>query len=251
METGRRNPRGPRQGGRGSPVSEQLTAELVAVCLASAHSYGVSRGRALGALTLAGPGAYRAPLARKLFQDTYWLGELANGWVQDRRYVERGKHPRVLPIAGPAPSFTALSRRYFGSRRVQDVIALALETGVIERSDDKVALRNPCVMLTGRPELLLARAVLCVQGLLATVENNGLKAAQRASLSPDRLACSVVTKARFEGFADHMRPRLYELAENGNRWLAKYAVRDRGARASRETRKDGHLMGVHAYVFSD
>ena len=238
-------PRHERSGyGEESSVAERLAVELLEVCLDSAGSYGARRQRVLAALQSAERGTRRASLARRLFHDTHWLGELANCWARDPMYVEEAGHPLPLRVNGPAPSFSALVRRYFQSRKVADILQLALSTGVICRTArGRVALRDPCVMLTGQPELLLARAVLCVRGLLAATANNG----RGAALSPDRLACSVVDKGQFESFAALMRPRVYELVETGNRYLSEYAVREQPGEAG----GGRSLVGVHAYVFSD
>lgn len=231
--------------GGNSSIAERLAVELLEVCLDSAGTYGAKRERVLAALQPAHRSrTARATLARRLFHDTHWLGELANGWARDPAYVDDSGHPLPLRVNGPAPSFSALVRRYFHSRKVQEILQLALSTGVIVRPDrNRVALRDPCVMLTGQPLLLLARAVLCVRGLLAATANNG----RAESLSPDRLACSVVTTREFEKFANFMRPKVYDLVETGNRWLSQYAVRDQPQQVGRGR----SLMGVHAYVFSD
>jgi hypothetical protein len=102
-------------------------------------------------------------------------------------------------------------------------------------------------MLTGHPALLLARAILCVRGLLQATERNAFSAKTRDGLSPDRLALSYVPKESFGEFGAFMRPQLHNVADQGNRWLSEHTVRDR----PRDSGHNARLMGVHAYVFSD
>ncbi|MGH8254605.1 MAG: DUF6502 family protein [Steroidobacteraceae bacterium] len=226
----------------------RLGAELVGVCLAAVRPYGVDSAQVLRSPLTVKASTGRATFARKLFHDTYWLGELATEWTENPDYVDASGRPRVLAVYGQGATFAALVRRYFGARRLQPILKLALRTGVVEQvGSHKVAHVNACVMLTGQSTLLLARAVLCVRGLLSATQSNGLGVSKTTQLSPDRLACSFVPRESFGQFAGLMRPQLHNLVDQGNRWLSDHTVRDRPRDA--EDRKG--LMGVHAYVFRD
>ena len=229
-------------------ASERLATELIGVCLAALRAYGVDSAGVLRSRAPLMPAAARATFARRLFHDTFWLGELATEWTENPLYMDQSGRPRVLAIDGEGATFAALVRKYFGPRRLRSVLELAQRTRVIERiGEDRVAQLNACVMLTGQPLLLLARAILCVRGLLAATQSNARGAAKPSELSPDRLACSYVPKESFEEFAGFMRPQLHNVMDQGNRWLSEHTVRDR----PRETDNKRGLMGVHAYVFSD
>ena len=227
---------------------QRLGSELIGVCLAALQPYGVDGAAVLKSVAATRAAAAQAPFARGLFRDTFWLGELATEWTESRSYVDQQGKPKVLPIQGEEPSFEALVQKYFGPGRVPQILELASRTLVIERVEGgRVAQVNACVMLNGQPLLLLARAILCVRGLLAATQSNAVGAEKPSGMSPDRLACSYVPKDAFGEFAALMREQIHGLVDQGNRWLSEHTVRDRPAEADRK----GGVMGVHAYVFSD
>ena len=233
---------------RAESLEEVLANELLQVFMAAIRSYGVDARRVLKSQLAAKSFHDRTPVAKKLMHDVHWLGELATEWAENPHYVDEAGRARVLAIEGKGESFASLADKYFSDRRLKQIVELALRTRVIARvGRDRVAQLNTCVMLTGNPILLLARAVLCVRWLLAATESNGLRAGKKSKLSPDRLAFNFVSKERFEEFANAMRPQLFNVVDTGNRWMGKHTVRDRPRAGSGKA----ELMGVHAYVFHD
>jgi len=190
----------------------------------------------------------RTPVAEHLFSDLNSLGELANEWAENSAYIDTSGRPRIISITGKGATFASLVRKYFGARRLNEIVRLACSTRVIEKlGSNKVAQLNAGVMLTGKPILLLARAILSVRWLLATAENNGREASGNVNFWPERLACGVVSDKRFSEFAGMMRPQIANLADMSNRWLAKHAVTGTRGSQSHKTK----FVGLHAYVFRD
>ena len=248
MRTGTRSRKSRSLHGSGCAIQELLSNELVEVCLVAMRAYGLDVMKILRSQLTRSAQRGRAPIARKIFRDAYWLSELATEWTENPKFVDATGRPQVIPIHGTNTSFAALTRKYFGRRKLSEVLDLAFRTRVIERvGSDKVAQRNACVMLTGNPILLLARAVLCVRWLLKVTESNGIHAAVRSGLLPERMAFSVIPDKRSAQFANVMRPQLSNAIEMGNRWLSKYTVRNR----AKDIDRKGGLVGIHAYVFRD
>jgi hypothetical protein len=227
-------------------VEECLATEMLSVCLMGLRSFGVDAEKTLKSQRSIRSLNGQVPVARKIFQDSLSLGELATEWMENAHYVDQSGRPSVLPIRGKGATFSTLVQKYFGKRRLDEILDFAMRTRVIERvGSDKVAQVNAVVMLTGDPLLVLARTVLSVRWLLDVARRNGLRASDQSELVPERLACSLIPRARSAEFADLMRPYLYNMTERTNRWLAKYTVRDRRREG------DTELVGVHTYVFRD
>ena len=233
----------------GEPSVEELLAqELLSVCLAALNSYGVDAAKVLESQRSVRSLSTQAPTARKIFHDMHRLGELTTEWTENPHYVDHSGRPKVLPIDGKGASFATLVRKYFGVRRLPEILALAYRTRVLEQvGPDRVAQLNATVMSTGNPVPLLARTVLSVRWLLNVAERNGLRSSDKAQLVPERMACSVVAKEHFAEFSDLMRPQLSNLVDMGNRWLTKCTVKAGPKGIGRRAR----LIGVHAYVFRD
>lgn len=229
-------------------VSDQLAIEFFAVSCAMLANLGVDIGRTLQAKSIYKVSTARAPQARELFHKALWLGELANEWSENSAFLDKSGRPAILPLEGRTASFAALCRKYFPSTSVEHVLALGAKTGMVERvASDKVALVNVCLMLNGQRDLMLARAVLCVRGLLGGMVRSAKAKSLGPELWPDRMACGYVRKERFNAFASAMRPQLHNAVEQGNRWLAGHTVRESRPHPARKSA----LMGVHAYVFND
>lgn len=227
---------------------EQLGTELLGVCVAALQSYGVQGARILKIDRSKIIAAKRPRLAARLLHDAFSLGELAEDWSENPCYIDESGRPKVLPLRGRGSTFSELVLKHFGRRDTQRILELALRTRVVERvPPDKVAQINACVMLTGHSTLLLARAILCIRGLLEVVRRNSAINAKRSDLSPDRMATAYVRREDFEEFATLMRPQLSNLTDQGNRWLAAHMVRDR----PRPSDRDVAFIGVHAYVFQE
>jgi hypothetical protein len=226
-----------------------MAKELMHLCAKAMHPYGVDPSGLLKSSQRAEilRGA-RTLTARKLFEDTFWLSELATEWTENRAYVDTSGHPRVLRIRGKAPSFAALVKKYFGARSVTEIVQLARETHVIEYAGEgKVAQINACVMLTGNPVLLLSRAILCVRWLLSVAERNGLHARSSADSLPERMACRFIPESKIKEYVALMRPQILSVADSANRYLSKHTVR----RQPRRRRGRMALVGLHVYVFRD
>jgi hypothetical protein len=208
---------------------------------------GIDGEKLLGTPAIGHAATAEAPFARQLLHDTLRLGDLAVEWAENSAFLDSSGKPAILSLDGRGATFSSLCRKYFGDQPVQSIVSLGIETKMLERVDtDKVALVSSCLMLTGQSTLMLARAVLCVRGLLEGMVNNA-KAGASAVLWPDRLACSYVKRADFDKFAAAMRPQLHDVVDQGNRWLSEHTVQN--ASAARDDRLA--LMGVHAYVFTD
>lgn len=227
---------------------EQLGTELLGVCVAALQCYGVQGARILKTDPSKILAAKRPRLAARLLHDTFSLGKVVEDWSENPRYIDESGRPRVLPLRGRGSTFSALVAKHFGRRDTQRVLELALRTRVVERvGPDKVAQINACVMLTGHPTLLLARAVLSIRGFLEVIRRNSATNAKRSALSPERMATAYVRREDFEEFAALMRPQLSNLTDQGNRWLTAHMVRDR----PRASDRDVAFTGVHAYVFQE
>jgi len=228
--------------------AEQLSTELLSVAASCLSFFGVESAKVLASDAIHAPATARAPLSTQLFHDALWLGELALEWSESSEYLDAAGHPKILAIQGQRCSFSSLVRKYFEGGRTAQILELGIRTRVVERvGEDRVALINACVMLTGQPALMLARAVICVRGLLEGMVRNATDTKPDALRWPDRMACSYVPKESFRAFADAMRPQLHNVADQGNRWLSEHTVRDRSRPESEKTA----LMGVHVYAFTD
>ena len=227
---------------------EQLSTELLSVAASILNLFGVDSTKVLASEAIHAPATARAPFSKQLFHDALWLGELALEWSESSEYLDAAGHPKVLAIQGQGCSFSSLVGKYFEGGRTAQILELGIRTRVVERvGEDRVALINACVMLTGQPALMLARAVICVRGLLEGMVRNATDTKSDALRWPDRMACSYVPKESFGAFADAMRPQLHNVADQGNRWLSEHTVRDR----SRPGLEKTALMGVHVYAFTD
>ena len=231
---------------RNQSIQDQLAIELLCVCKAALGRYGMSAKRISKLVHEVDELSNQTPIAERLFFDLNSLGELANEWAEN--YVDASGRPRIIPIIGRGNTFASLVRKYFGARRLNEILKLACSTRVIETlGANKVAQLNAGVMLTGKPVLLLARAILSVRWLLATAENNGREASGNVNFWPERLACGVVSDKCFSEFAEMMRPQIANLANMSNRWLAKHAVTGIRGNKNQKTK----FVGLHAYVFRD
>lgn len=228
-------------------LEEILAGELLGVCVAAMRHYGIDSHKALALLSRLESGA-GTPVARKLFQDANRLGDLATEWNENSQFLDPSGRPKVLPIRGRGATFEALVRKYFGSGHLTEILEFAVQTHVIERMDrNEVAQLSDCVMLTGNRVLLFARAILSVQWLLSSAENNGVPRTEPSYALPERMACAYIPKDRVAEFSSVMRPHLFNVLDMGNRWLSEHMVRD----CPKDI--DGHaaLVGVHAYVFRE
>jgi hypothetical protein len=237
-----------RKGKQSVRVEEILASELLSVCLAAMRPYGVDPRKALRSQVARDASLAQTSVARRLFQDADRLGDLANEWTENSQFVDQSGRPMVLPIRGRGATFETLVRRYFGPKRLREILELAIQTRVVERvGRDRVAHVNSCVMLTGHRVLILARAVLSVQWMLAGAENNSLPPDEQSDLLPERMACAYIPKERVTEFSSLMLPHLFNVVDMANRWLSEHMVRDRPKEAQDHTR----LVGVHTYVFRE
>lgn len=228
--------------------AEQLGTELLSVAASILKCFGVDSAKVLASDAVRAPATARAPFSKQLFHDAQWLSELALEWSESSAYLDAAGRPRILAIHGQGCTFSSLVGKYFEAGRTTQILELGVRTRLVERvGEDRVALINACVMLTGQPALMLARAVICVRGLLEGMVRNATDTKPDALRWPDRMACSYVPKESFRAFADAMRPQLHNVADQGNRWLSEHTVRDR----SRHGSERKALMGVHVYAFTD
>jgi hypothetical protein len=233
--------------GKGS-YEELLARELLSVCVATMHRYGVDPKKVLRALLTSGDWTAQTFLAKVLFHNADRLGDLTNEWNENPRFLDQSGRPMVLPLRGSGATFETLVRKYFGPKRLTEILEFALHTRVVERiGPDQVAPVNKCVMLTGDRVLLLARAVLSVQWLLSSAENNGISQNEPSKSLPERMACGYIPKECVAEFSSLMRPHLYNVLDMGNRWLSEHTVRD----APEGAEDRAALVGLHAYVFRE
>jgi hypothetical protein len=219
---------------------------MLNVCFAGLRSFGVDGKRALESLRSVRSVDGRTPFAKKMFRAVDLMARLAQEWMENPLYLGPSGRPKVLSVYGKGVSFAALVRRHFGRRKVNVVLEFAIKTGVLERvGSDKVAQVNPFVMVTGDPNLVLARTVLSIRWLIDVAKRNGLRSSDKAGLVPERMAFALVPKERSAAFAELMRPQLSNVTEMANGWLTQYAVRDQSRQSGTE------LVGVHTYVFRD
>jgi Family of unknown function (DUF6502) len=227
-------------------IADALATELLGVCMATLKQYGVHSSRllALSRRTVVSAGAI--PTASKMFQDVDQLSELANEWTENPAYVDSSGHPRILSIAGSAPSFAALVSKFFAGRRPNEILEMGCRTQILERiGKDKVGQFGGCVIFTGNPVLMLVHAIQSVRWFLSTTLANASRNAVGRAL-PDRKACSLVCEEDLAEFTKAMRQPIINLVEMGNRWLSA-----RSPRGSERPGQRAVRMGVHAYIFRD
>ena len=226
-------------------VWDALAGELLGVCMATLKQIGFRHGRLSKLCTAAIAGKGEIPTASKLFQDVHTLGDLATEWTENLKYVDATGRPKTLPVAGPSPSFEALSKQYFGQRPFNEVLKLAQETHVLELvKPHRVAQFSACVMLTGNPLLQLVRSIHSIRWLLSTAQYNGQTTSPRTW--PDRQVCGWASEDDFLDFTKVMRQPIVNLMEMGNRWLAT-----RGVSNGSGQHVGNVMMGIHAYMFQD
>ena len=69
---------------------------------------------------------------------------VVQGWVGDKEFLDRKKHPKVLPLKGAKGSFVSLVKRYSGDITYGAVLEELNRTGVTSQPDkSSVALVNP------------------------------------------------------------------------------------------------------------
>jgi hypothetical protein len=119
-----------------------------------------------------------------------------SGWHLDADYLEPDGRPRVLPGAGPAPSFESLMRRYAGDIPTTALVKELLKSGSIEKlpGGEYRVLRRYYM-----PRLMDARAV----------ERSGSVLADLAATLEHNLSRGTREPSRFEGRAQnrHIDPR--------------------------------------------
>ena len=223
-----------------------LGSEMMAVCMHTLSRYGFTRKElaSLSRVSEKRTGA-RIPATTRLFQDISDMGRLVNEWAENPRYVDSTGRPRILSITGPGPSFTTLSKGFFGKRRLEEIIQVGIATQVIERvGPNKVAQLGACVLLTGNPTLLLAHAVRSIRWFLGTANHNG-HAKQGDGSWPERQAFAEISERDFKKFVKIARGPIINFTEMCNRWLMSRTAPPKRGRSNRI------VIGAQAYVFRD
>jgi hypothetical protein len=222
-----------------------LGCELLAVCLEMLTQHGLTRSELSRLRRL--PLSKRAgiPASTKLFNDISDMGRLVSQWADSPEYVDTEGRPKVLPLKGPGPSFAALATRYFPGRSLKELVEIGIATKVLERvGSDKVGHLGACVLLTGKPILLLGHAVRSIRWFLATASHNSGDLGPHATAWPERQAFAELSEDDFEEFLGFVRQPIINFSEMCNRWLMARSGRGRG-------RGRKIFLGAQAYVFRD
>jgi hypothetical protein len=222
-----------------------LAREMLGVCMDTLRRHGIAERKLRKLAAEIRAGGSDIPASTKLFQDVSDLGKLASEWAENDLYVDGSGRPRVIPIVGPLPSFSALVQAYFPGRAVSEILQIGIETKVVERVGTRsVGHLGACVLLTGNQTLLLAHAVRSIKWFLSTTYYNAQTLNEAESARPERQAFAELSESDFDEFQDVMREPIVNLTEMCNRWLMT-----RSSAGDVVAKKI--IMGLQAYIFKD
>ncbi len=224
-----------------------LAREMLGVCMDTLRRHGITERKLRKVATEIRTSSNSGiPASTRLFQDVSDLGKLANEWAESHLYVDGSGRPRVIPIVGPAPSFSALVQAYFPGRQVSEILRIGMETRIVERVGSRnVGHLGACVLLTGNQTLLLAHAIRSIKWFLNTTYYNARTLNEAGQARPERQAFAELSESDFDDLQDVMREPIVNLTEMCNRWLMARSVPKAGTVGKKI------IMGVQAYIFKD
>ena len=232
---------------REAAVLHRLACELLGVCGMALMRFKANPGRrAVAALRNLPP---KAHYAGRMLDDANKLAVIHTRWQRKTGYFDQDGHPKVISVAGPAPSFEALCRDCGVHRERERLRKLACSFRMcVPAGSNRLAYLSEITLVTGIPSLMLARAVITVERFLKTCAFNGKPGRRVSESMADRTAVVTLSEDQFKEFAQAMRGILHDFIESSDRRLSAQAARDakqlNPARRSRPT-------GVTAFVFRD
>lgn len=151
-----------------------------------------------------------------------------SGWHQDADYVDADGHARVIPVDGPAPSFTDLCRRYAGDIPDSALLKELRSVGAVSKGDDQalVALSRVYIPLQVDPAKVL-RAGSVLEDIGTTVVHDLTCPPKQALRFERRAANERIAKrhlAEFRGFLELEGQAFLERVDD---WLTRHEASEK------------------------
>jgi hypothetical protein len=201
---------------RGRPTNLSRTALLTGLDRKAIS--GIKKKRA------ADPAAFAAPPPQ---HKQNRIARVLSGWYQDPQYLTAEGRPRVLPLAGPAPSYEDLVKRYGGDVPAITILRELKRTAAIRLpSDDTVeVLRRNYRLDTADPEALL-RAGSVLNELGETVTHNLYRADQVPSRFEARASNTNIPASTTAAYRAFIYQEGQAFLEKVDAWLSLHQVSD-------------------------
>jgi hypothetical protein len=155
------------------------------------------------------------------------IARLLSGWHQDPDYIDAAGRPRALPLAGPAPSYDDLVKRYGGDVPGVTILRELKRTGAIRLgSDGQVeALRRNYRLDTADPEAV-ARAGSVLADIGQTVTHNLYREAREPSRFEARATNTNIPLAAMPAYREFIYREGQAFLETVDDWLSRHEVAD-------------------------
>lgn len=226
-------------------VLDRLAGELLGVCASALTRFKANPGHR--ALTRLRSLPSKAHYAQKMLDDAHKLGAIHEKWQSKTGYFDEDGHPKVIAVAGQAPSYEALCRECGTHRERAHLLELACAFQMCSRvGEDRLTYHSKVTLFTGRPSLMLARAVLNLERFLATCEYNAKPGRKVSESLADRTAQVRLSEEEFRQFATAMRGILHDFVESSDQRLLAAVARDKRYGSAR---RRSRWCGVTAFVF--
>jgi hypothetical protein len=149
-----------------------------------------------------------------LMREIRGLGELLLEWTRAEEYLDDKGKPRILRIAGDAPSFEELARRFLPQTPLPRAVDLVCATAEVARRPGRrlALLGSTMVSVLESRDALLAHTVRVIDQLLETVLHNTAMGQQgRGQRRPERMVIGVIEQGHVEALMQELRPQITDL----------------------------------------
>lgn len=184
----------------------------------------------------------------RLTEKTGDATRLLNGWHLDPEYQDSEKHPLVLPLAGPSPSFSSLFSRYGGDTPEQTMLRELKDSEAITVSADGLATVHKRYFM---PQALSDESVQVfgthITQLAETLRNNIVEHSRsRPRFEGSAIEHNIHPDALAE-FHQFVEARSQSLLEDVDDWLAQHQI----STEDEDTRPVTLGLGIYAIESQD
>ncbi|NND59629.1 MAG: hypothetical protein HKN49_05105 [Gammaproteobacteria bacterium] len=151
------------------------------------------------------------------------ITRVLSGWHHDADYTDAAGQPLAIPVAGPAPSFADLKRRYGGDVPASAMLRELVNAGTVSRDDqdllrpiERYFMPHP----TDREHVLRAGSVVADVG--ATVTRNLYRGERDPSWFERRAANTNMSPAQVEAFRTFVAQEGQQFLERVDDWLSRH-----------------------------
>ena len=147
---------------------------------------------------------YSVPNDRDKSDRYHRASRVVSGWRRDKAFLDAGRRPAVLAIAGPGKSFQQLVKRYSGDVPHRAVLDELLNAGVVACPDEnRVKLIERAYMPRGDETMKLHILGIDTAHLIATISHN---------LKSDGVEPRFQRKVLYDNLPDEALPALHKLS---------------------------------------